>query len=442
MGVPFSHRASWLMVLAGVAVGSAGCAFASPESVSSTGSDLTSCATGSTLRGVDVSSYQGSVDWSAAKASGISFAFAKATEGETLVDSTFAANWAGMKAAGVVRGGYHFFHPDESATAQASFVLSTVGSLEAGDLPIVLDFETLDGVSEASAVADAVTFLQTVTQATGKTAILYMSAEFLSGSYASLAPYPLWVANYGVSCPGLPSGWSSWTFWQDGDSGSVSGISGGTDVDEFNGSLSALTAFAGGSSGGGGSSSGGGSSGGGSSGGSSSGGAPTSTSCTLNGQTYAQSTCTETLQCDGGSWVARSSDASSCTSSIEPNGACLTDSGSVAPENTCTSTLQCDDGVWVDRVSDTAACLGSSTTSCELAGVTYAQNTCTETLQCDSGSWIARTSDASSCTSGIEPNGACVTDSGSVVPENTCTSTLQCDAGVWVDRFDDPTACL
>jgi lysozyme len=344
MDVPSSHRASWLVMLAGVAFGSAGCAFASPESVGSTENDLTSCATGSTLRGVDVSSYQGSVDWSAAKASGISFAFAKATEGETLVDSTFAANWAGMKAAGVVRGPYHFFHPDESATAQANFVLSTVGSLEAGDLPIVLDFETLDGVSEATAVADAVTFLQTVTQATGKTAILYMSAEFLSGSYASLVPYPLWVANYGVSCPGLPSEWSSWTFWQNGDSGSVSGISGGTDTDEFNGSLSALTAFAGGSSGGSGGSSGGG-------------GGSTSTSCTLNGQTHAQNTCTETLQCDGGAWVDRFDDPSSCTSGIEPNGACLTDSGSVVPENTCTSTLQCDNGVWVDRFDDPTACL-------------------------------------------------------------------------------------
>jgi hypothetical protein len=141
-------------------LGASGCAAENPESVGSSGSDLSSCASGTTLRGVDVSSYQGSIDWSSAKSSGIAFGFAKATEGDTLEDSTFAANWAGMKSAGVVRGAYHFFHPSESATAQASFVLSKVGTLEAGDLPIVLDFEVLDGVSEASAVADAVTFLQ------------------------------------------------------------------------------------------------------------------------------------------------------------------------------------------------------------------------------------------------------------------------------------------
>jgi lysozyme len=437
--------------------GGAGCAAKDGEWVGTSAGELSSCASGTTLKGVDVSSYQGSIDWSSARADGITFGFAKATEGETIADSTFAGNWAGMKAAGVVRGAYHFFHPNESATAQADFVLSKVGTLEAGDLPIVLDFEVLDGVSEATAVADAVTFLQTVTSATGKTAILYMSAEFLSGSYSSLAPYALWVANYGVSCPGLPSEWSQWTFWQNSDSGSVSGISGGTDVDEFNGPLSALTALTGGSGGGSssggssGSSSGSGSGGGsgsGSGGGSSSGGGSGSssgggsTSCTLGGTTYAQNTCTETLQCDNGAWVARSGDASGCDSGVEPNGACITDTGTVVPQDTCTSTLQCDDGVWVDRVSDPAMCLGSTTTSCDLGGVTYAQNTCTETLQCDSGSWVARSSDPSSCTTGVEPNGACITDTGAVDPQNTCTTTLQCDDGVWVDRDTDPSACL
>jgi lysozyme len=423
------RRASCLLALLGAAACSTG---VGPESTGTSGSDLSSCAGGSTLKGVDVSSYQGSIDWSSAKAAGIAFGFAKATEGETLVDSTFQSNWSGMKAAGVVRGAYHFFHPSESATTQANFVLSTVGTLEAGDLPIVLDFEVLDGVSEATAVAYAVTFLETVSSATGKTAIVYLSSEFLSGSYSALSKYPVWVANYGVSCPGLPPEWSAWSFWQNSDSGSVSGISGGTDTDVFNGSLSALTALAGGSGGGGGGSSSGGGGGGGSG----------SSTCTLAGQTYAQNTCTETLQCDGGAWVARSSDASSCLGGVEPGGACLTDAGAVEPEDTCTSTLQCDGGVWVDRVSDPAACLGSTTTSCDLAGVTYPQNTCTETLQCDSGSWVARTSDPSSCDQGVEPSGACLTDSGSVVPQNTCTTTLQCDDGVWVARSGDPSACL
>ena len=163
-------------------------------------------------------------------------------------------------------------------------------------------------------------------------------------------------------------------------------------------------------------------------------------SCKLAGHTYSQNTCTETKQCDDGSWVARTSDPSSCNRGVEPDGKCITDSGSVVAQNTCTSTLQCDDGVWVDRDDDPTSCLGSST-SCSLAGHTYDQNTCTETKQCDDGQWVARTNDPSSCKTGVEPDGKCITDSGSVVAENTCTSTQQCDDGVWVDRWDDPSSC-
>src|SRR4051812_32200339 len=63
--------------------------------------------------GVDVSSYQGSsVNWATAKANGISFAYAKATEGLTVNDSTFTVNMANAKAAGVYIGAYHFAHPE------------------------------------------------------------------------------------------------------------------------------------------------------------------------------------------------------------------------------------------------------------------------------------------------------------------------------------------
>jgi hypothetical protein len=159
-------------------------------------------------------------------------------------------------------------------------------------------------------------------------------------------------------------------------------------------------------------------------------------SCKLGSQTYPVNTCTETLQCDGSTWVPRTSDASGCNTGIEPGGACLTDSGSVAVLDTCTSTLQCNDGVWVDRDEDPALC------NCSLAGRSYVTNTCTETVQCDDGEWVARDGDPSSCDTGFESNGSCLTDSGSVVPQNTCTSTLQCQSGVWVDRDDDPSSCL
>jgi lysozyme len=245
------------------------------ESVGSAGAAIMShvAAAGTVLQGVDVSHYQGTVDWTSAKTAGIAFGFAKATESTTDIDPDFATNWAAMKAASIVRGAYHFFDSSVDPTSQATYCLATVGTLEAGDLPIVLDFEDLNGEPEATAVANAVTFLAAVTSSTGKKAILYMSSDFLSGTYPALEPYTLWVANYGVTSPGIPPEWTTWTFWQNSDSGTVSGISGATDLDEFNGTLTQLGALTGGSASSSSSSSSGGSSGGssGSSSGSSSG---------------------------------------------------------------------------------------------------------------------------------------------------------------------------
>jgi hypothetical protein len=80
-------------------------------------------------------------------------------------------------------------------------------------------------------------------------------------------------------------------------------------------------------------------------------------SCQLAGQIYASNTCTETLQCDAGAWVARTIDQANCITNVAAGGGCITDTGSVVPQNTCTSTLQCDNGVWVNRADDPASCL-------------------------------------------------------------------------------------
>ena len=183
-------RGGWMLgVVGGISLAQVACGGSSgSEDVGSASARATSCASGSVIKGVDVSHWDGSVNWTSVKASGISFAFAKATESTDLIDDQFAANWSGMKAAGVVRGAYHFFDASADPTAQATYFLAEVGTLEAGDLPPVLDFETLNGESEATAVARAATFLETVTARTGKKAILYMSAEFLAGTYSSIAP--------------------------------------------------------------------------------------------------------------------------------------------------------------------------------------------------------------------------------------------------------------
>ncbi|MGO8996589.1 MAG: glycoside hydrolase family 25 protein [Polyangiaceae bacterium] len=358
-----STRGCWVLgLVGGISLALVACGGSTGgESLGSGSAQATSCAGGSVIKGVDVSHWDGAVNWTSVKASGISFAFAKATESTDLIDDEFAANWSGMKAAGVVRGAYHFFDASADPTAQATYFLATVGTLEAGDLPPVLDFETLNGESEATAVANAATFLHAVTASTGKTAILYMSAEFLAGTYSSLAPYTLWDANYGVTCPGVPAEWATWTFWQNSDSGSVSGISDAVDLDFFNGTLAQLAGVTGGSGGSssGGSSSGGSSSGGSSSGsssggsssgsssgGSSSGGGTTSPDACTEGDGF----CTATLQCDSGHWIVRQDDPSACTTVDDVQEPC-----SQAP-GYCTATLQCDGGYWVPRPDDPAAC--------------------------------------------------------------------------------------
>jgi GH25 family lysozyme M1 (1,4-beta-N-acetylmuramidase) len=246
-----------------------------------------------TIKGIDVfhgDNNSATINWSSVKAGGASFAFAKATQSTGFVDPMFAKNWAGMKSAGLVRGAYHFFDPAASASAQASFFLRTVGPVSPGDL-LVLDFETTGGLSDATLASNAMTFLGAVKSATGLTPLLYASSEFLS-NFGPLGAYPLWVADYGPSCPLLPTAWSKYTFWQSTGTGSFPGIAGQVDVDSFNGTLSQLKALSGSPSGGGsGGGTGGGTGGGGQGGGTggtgsgsgSGGGSSGGTSCSTDG---------------------------------------------------------------------------------------------------------------------------------------------------------------
>lgn len=211
------------------------------------------CPSGQTISGIDVSHWDGAVNWSQVSAAGYKFAFAKATEGTGTIDSTFSTNWAGMKAAGVIRGAYHFFHGTQSGVDQANAFLAVVGTLgQPGDLPPVLDWEDGSGTCDATAVQRAVDFLTRVKQQTGVTPMIYTAAGFWATcvSTSQFAGYPLWVANYVAlsTCPTTPTTWTRWNIWQYTDSGRVSGIDPNTNVDLniFNGSLADLQAFAGG----------------------------------------------------------------------------------------------------------------------------------------------------------------------------------------------------
>jgi lysozyme len=217
-----------------------------------------SCPAGSVMEGVDVSHYNGTVNWKQVRASGRTFAYAKATDGTILVDPTFAQNYAGIKAAGLVRGAFHTFHAGLDGTSQANHFMSTIGTRQPGDLPPALDVEgtvvgqSLSQVYPGSAPVPLSTVQAEIGQwtaqvkaATGRTPIVYSPPSLLSQVLGSgTSGYLLWIANWGVTCPSLPAGAHQWAFWQYSGTGAVPGIPGQVALDRFNGTLAGLKSLA------------------------------------------------------------------------------------------------------------------------------------------------------------------------------------------------------
>jgi GH25 family lysozyme M1 (1,4-beta-N-acetylmuramidase) len=195
-----------------------------------------------TREGIDVSEFQGNINWGKVHASGRDFAVIRVSDGLGHLDPKFAQNWSGAKAAGMVRGVYQFFRASEDGTAQANLVLAHLGN-DIGEIAPVADVEVTDGVGQATLNTHLAQWINRIKQATGKTPIIYTSPGLwpsLSGS-SQFSGDTLWVANWGVACPSLPGPWSNYAFWQYADNGSVPGISGAVDLDRFNGTLAELT---------------------------------------------------------------------------------------------------------------------------------------------------------------------------------------------------------
>ena len=194
------------------------------------------------LKGIDVSHYQGDVDWSAVKNDGVVFAYTKAAEGETGADSEFAENWAAMKSAGIIRGAYDFYRVGDSPDKQLQNFTAKV-NLEQGDLPPMVDIETVNGAIETvqSLSSELHKYLEALESHYGLKPIIYTSNGFWNKYLdASFSAYPLWIAEYGVQSPREPNGWGSWVFWQYSQNGTVNGIDGSVDLDYFNGTLDDL----------------------------------------------------------------------------------------------------------------------------------------------------------------------------------------------------------
>jgi GH25 family lysozyme M1 (1,4-beta-N-acetylmuramidase) len=202
--------------------------------------------TGATLPGLDVSHWQGEIDWKAVAGDGQRFVFLKATDDVDYVDPTFAVNRSQARANGLLVGAYHFARPDPSrgdARREARHFVAVVHP-GPGDLLPVLDMETSRGLDQDGVTRWARTWVRVVRDLTGVTPLVYTSPygwASRTGDTPLLARdgAPLWIAHWGVSSPTLPAdGWDGhgWVVWQHTSTGHVPGVAGDVDLDRISGS--------------------------------------------------------------------------------------------------------------------------------------------------------------------------------------------------------------
>ena len=199
------------------------------------------------IEGIDVSHWQGVIDWPAVAAADKRFAYIKATEGTSFVDANFAANRIQAKAAGLYVGAYHYARPDATlgdAVAEADHFIDTVQPA-AGELLPVLDLEEAGDLSTAALQDWVRAFLNRVYQRLGVRAVIYVSPNFWQTHmgdttwFADSGYRMLWIAHWtDAGAPSVPgANWSGygWTFWQYSSNGAVPGISGRVDLDRYGG---------------------------------------------------------------------------------------------------------------------------------------------------------------------------------------------------------------
>jgi GH25 family lysozyme M1 (1,4-beta-N-acetylmuramidase) len=201
--------------------------------------------------GIDVSNWQHEIDWLAAAGSGRTFVFAKATEGTTFTDVTFAVNRAGAAGVGMRIGAYHLARPAgasdaavvASAMAQADRFV-TVVQPKPGELLPVLDLEATGNLSVARLTLWVQTWLSEVRERIGARPIIYVSPAFWKAKMGdspvfALAGNPLWIAHWTQAAlpilPGASWGGAGWSVWQWSNCDHIPGITGCVDGDRLNG---------------------------------------------------------------------------------------------------------------------------------------------------------------------------------------------------------------
>lgn len=187
----------------------------------------------SNYRGIDISSWQGNVDFKKVKDSGIEIVYIKATEGTSYVNNYLSSSYTNAKAQGLKIGFYHFFLGGVDPIAQARHFVNTIGNRES-NCRLAIDIEQTNGLDKTSLTSAAIKFLEEVKRVTGKGIVVYTYTNFAQTSLDNrLGVYPLWIAEYGVSRPANNPIWSQWVGFQHSSTGRVPGVSGNCDLNEF-----------------------------------------------------------------------------------------------------------------------------------------------------------------------------------------------------------------
>jgi len=204
------------------------------------------------LNGIDVSQWQGVMDWNKAKAAGVQFAFIRCTFGFS-VDNQFKANWAGAKAAGIPRGAYGWCLDGYNQVSLATHFWNQIKD-DPGELPPIVDFEKYGSTWVGFSALQQ--NIETVESLSKKVPMIYSSYGYWSSlkNYSTqywATKYPYWHAQYtSAATPKIPAPFDKWTFWQWSADGNGKGATYGAkssaiDLNRFNGDAIDFAVFMG-----------------------------------------------------------------------------------------------------------------------------------------------------------------------------------------------------
>ncbi len=187
--------------------------------------------------GIDVSEYQGKIQWNEVKTIEntfpIQFVFIRATAGKDKLDPQFNSNWKESKSHNLIRGAYHYYRPNENSIVQAEFFIKNV-KLKKGDLPPILDIESMPKNQSIDSLKVGLRrWLEKVDTYYQIKPIIYTNEKFYEDFLKEeFSDFQFWIANYNFFVETMKD---DWLFWQFTEKASITGIQGNVDINIYNG---------------------------------------------------------------------------------------------------------------------------------------------------------------------------------------------------------------